>query len=189
MAATDDLSLNAWAVLTLLVDDGPHHGFALARKLGRTTEVGRVWSVSRPLVYRALDQLERRDLAFSGPELASPVGPSRQDYTATVDGAEAVNRWRSQPVRRLRDVRPDLLLKLTLAWRAEIDLRPLLAAQAEQFSQLLAAPPVTDEDPTSPTVVVDTWREEQAYAIDRTLSRLAGLQGASRSRPHRGPRA
>ena len=43
-------------VLALIVE-GPTHGFAIARDLGRDGAMGRVYEVSRPLVYRAVDRL------------------------------------------------------------------------------------------------------------------------------------
>lgn len=173
MAPDDELSLNAWAVLTLLVDDGQQHGFALARKLERGTDLGRVWSVSRPLVYRALDQLDRRGLVTGGPEVPSSLGPRRQEFSATARGVEAVTHWRHQPVDRLRQVRPDLILKLTLTRRAGLDLGPLIAAQQERFASLSDELRVADDADAS-AVVVDVWRDELARAVDRTLARLAG---------------
>ena len=41
----EELSLNGWAVLTLLVTDGPAHGFALAALLAKRTDLGQVWTV------------------------------------------------------------------------------------------------------------------------------------------------
>ncbi len=174
-----DLSLNAWAVLTLLVDDGPQHGFALSRQLARTTEIGRVWSVSRPLVYRALEQLEQRGLVTGGPEVPSPTGPSRQEFTATRKGRAAVGRWRAQPVDRLRDVRPTLILKLTLSRRAGLDLAPLVAAQRAEFVDLLDGRHPEVGDGEAP--VVDVWRAELAAAVGRTLDRLDPPTAASSS--------
>jgi PadR family transcriptional regulator AphA len=171
-AADDDLSLNSWAVLALLVDDGPQHGFALARTLDRGTDLGRVWSVSRPLVYRALEQLTRRGLAVAGTAEPSPSGPSRQEHAATPAGVAALERWRSAPVRHLRDVRPTLVLKLTLGRRAGRDLGPLLAAQRAVLADLAAERGPVDTGAGNPRLVVDVWRDELAHAADRTLARL-----------------
>lgn len=163
------LSLNSWAVLALLVDDGPQHGFALSRSLARGTDLGRVWAVPRPLVYRALDQLERRGLVASGDAVPSPAGPSRQVRAATPEGVVALERWRSEPVPRLRDVRSTLVLKLTLAVRAGIDVAPLLRAQREVFAPLVDE--LREASGVEPAVV-DVWREELVLAVDRTLERL-----------------
>lgn len=186
MAAADDLSLNAWAVLCLLVDDGPQHGFALSRTLGRGSDIGLVWSVSRPLVYRALDQLERRGLAEAGESVPSPSGPPRQTYRATGTGATAADRWRAEPVERFRDVRPTLVLKLTLAHRAGLDLGPLLAAQRELFAPQVEEVRRPEPDPGSPTLVVDLWREQLALAVERTLAGLAEVDAGRRGRAQSG---
>lgn len=170
MATGDDLSLNSWAVLALLVDDGPQHGFALARELRRTGDIGRVWAVSRPLVYRALERLEDRGLVAPGDEEPSATGPPRQVYGATDAGAAALATWRSAPVARLRDVRPTLILKLTLARRAGLDVTPLVDAQATVFAALFdELRPDGDADPVP---VVDVWRQELAAAVARTLDRV-----------------
>lgn len=175
MAASDPadgLSTNAWAVLTLLADDGPRHGFALAHELRRGGDLGRAWSVSRPLVYRALDQLEGRGLVRAGPEEHSPAGPARREYRATAAGRRAVARWRDAPVDRLRDVRPELILKLTLNRRAGHDPTPLVDAQRRTFAAVHDEVADPDLSPANPRLVVDVWREELARAVDRTLARV-----------------
>ncbi len=166
----DELSLNSWAVLALLADDGPQHGFALARQLRRSGELGRVWSVSRPLVYRALERLEERGFVVPGEELPSASGPPRRLVSATPAGVAAAARWRTEPVDRLRDVRPALILKLTLCRRAGIDVGPLVAAQRDVFAPLFAELRAGAE---AGAPVVDVWRQELAAAVERTLDRVA----------------
>ncbi len=61
----DDLLLGEWACLGLLYAV-PSHGFAIAAQLRPDTEVGRIWSLSRPLTYRSLDQLVERGLVTTG---------------------------------------------------------------------------------------------------------------------------
>ena len=61
MIAERDLAPGEWSVLALLAEE-PGHGWALAKQMAATGEVGRVWSAGRPLVYRALDVLEERGL-------------------------------------------------------------------------------------------------------------------------------
>ncbi len=43
------LAPGEWAVLAS-VAERPTHGFAVAKALGPSGEIGRVWSLSRPLV-------------------------------------------------------------------------------------------------------------------------------------------
>ena len=57
----DHVQPGDWAVLAL-VAEGPTHGFAIARALAPGSDVGRVWAMRRPLVYRALDVLTEQEL-------------------------------------------------------------------------------------------------------------------------------
>lgn len=167
-----DLALNSWAVLALLVDDGPTHGFALSKKLGRSTDIGRVWAVPRPLVYRSLEQLEDRGFIRPGAELPGDAGPTRRPFTATDAGRRALRRWRRSPVDHLRDVRPVLILKLLLTVRADLDPGPLLRAQQQTFADTR---PEVGSDTSGPALVVEVWRDELWCAVDRTLARLSSL--------------
>jgi len=45
----DELTAGEWAVLALLAE-APTHGFAIAKAMAPEGEVGKVWSVRRPLV-------------------------------------------------------------------------------------------------------------------------------------------
>ena len=53
------LLLGEWACLGILYP-APTHGFAIAARLKPTGDIGRVWSLSRALTYRSLDQLSTR---------------------------------------------------------------------------------------------------------------------------------
>src|SRR4051794_41898422 len=70
----DQLTTGEWAVLGL-VAEGPTHGFAVARALEPAGEVGRVWSMRRPLVYRTLEVLEGRELTLTAGTEARTAGP------------------------------------------------------------------------------------------------------------------
>ena len=61
LCARDELTAGEWAVLALLAE-GPTHGFVIVRAMEFEGEVGRVWSVRRPLVYRAVDTLIAHEL-------------------------------------------------------------------------------------------------------------------------------
>ena len=50
----NDLLLGEWACLGLLYS-GPSHGFAIAARLKPGSDIGRIWSLTRPLTYRALE--------------------------------------------------------------------------------------------------------------------------------------
>jgi PadR family transcriptional regulator AphA len=128
VAATRDLAPGEWSCLALLADR-PAHGWALAKDLARTGEVGRVWAVGRPLVYRALDLLELRGLIEPLAREPGARGPDRTIFRATERGRGELARWLSEPVGHVRDLRSLFLLKLVLSERAGVTRRPLLLAQ------------------------------------------------------------
>jgi PadR family transcriptional regulator AphA len=128
MVVGRELTPGEWSVLALLADH-PAHGWALAKEMSRTGEVGRVWAVGRPLVYRALELLESRGLIERAESERGARGPNRTLFHATGTGREALARWLSEPVDHVREVRSLFVLKLVLIDRAGLDSRPLLEAQ------------------------------------------------------------
>lgn len=128
VAPERDLAPGEWSVLALLADR-PGHGWALAKEMSRSGEVGRVWAVGRPLVYRALEQLERRRLVELVGSERGTRGPDRALFRATDEGREALRAWLSEPVAHVRELRSLFLLKLLLILRAGLERRPLLEAQ------------------------------------------------------------
>jgi PadR family transcriptional regulator AphA len=124
-----------WAVLALLAER-PAHGFALSQLLGDEGEVGQVWTMPRPRVYRAIDDLREAGLIETVDTEASERGPNRTLLAATRAGAVAVEQWLARPVAHVRDARSELLLKLVLTHRAGRDLRPLAAAQHGVLEEL-----------------------------------------------------
>ena len=127
MAADRERPLAEWMVLGLLAEQ-PSHGFALARLLAPGGEVGRVWAASRPLTYRAIDQLAADGLIE--PVRTEPGhGPQRTVHELTTSGREALADWLRTPVPRFRDVRATLLAKLLLLERSGRSTKRLLAAQ------------------------------------------------------------
>jgi PadR family transcriptional regulator AphA len=145
--AREELTAGEWAVLALL-SEGPAHGFALARAMAPDGEVGQVWAVRRPLVYRALETLAERRLIKPAGTVPSQSGPQRTILRMTPAGRRAVTDWLGQPVDHVRDARSLLMLKLLFLTRREADPTPLLTAQRAQFSaqaeQLQAALDETD---------------------------------------------
>jgi PadR family transcriptional regulator AphA len=162
VARSRDHSLTDWVVLGLLAE-GPTHGFALARLLARGGEVGRVWAASRPLTYRAIDQLAADGLIE--PVRTEPgAGPPRTVHKVTAVGRRALRRWLAQPVAHPREVRAELLVKLLLLERAGKPTAPLLQAQREEFAGLFDTTRRSAADDS-----VSRWRAEQAAAIERFL--------------------
>jgi DNA-binding PadR family transcriptional regulator len=122
-----ELAPGEWSVLALLAEE-PGHGWALARQMARDGEIGRVWALGRPLVYRALELLEERGLIEPAGSERGVRGPNRTVFRATPQGRQALAEWLQVPVEHVRDVR-SLLLKLVLIDRAGLDRDPLLHAQ------------------------------------------------------------
>lgn len=170
MAADEpDLSLTEWIVLALLAEQ-PAHGFALARELGRTTTLGQVWTVPRPLVYRALGRLEAQGLVAAKGEEPGDPGPPRTVYKSTAKGRKAVAHWLETPVTHLREVRSAFLAKMILMQRSGSDPRPLVTAQREAFAPVFDGLQVQFEEERGD--VVAAWRYESSQAVARLLERL-----------------
>ena len=96
-------------------------------------ELGRIWTLSRPLTYRAIDGLADKGLATRRGQCRGH-GRERVALAATAAGRRTATRWLDTPVQHLRDVRTELLVKLTLRERAGLDNTELLAAQQEVFA-------------------------------------------------------
>jgi len=133
-----ELSLTEWLVLGLACE-GPTHGFAIARLLAHQGELGQVWRVPKPVIYRGLTRLEQLGLVRTVGEQATSVGPARSMLEATAAGRQAAAAWLVTPVWHIRDVRSELMVKLALLDRSGADSRPLLAAQHEQLAPIAAA--------------------------------------------------
>jgi tRNA (adenine37-N6)-methyltransferase len=122
-------SLPEWASLGLLCER-PRHGWAIAGELAPDGEVGRVYSCTRPLVYRALGQLREAGLVEERGTAASDEGPTRTTLAPTRRGRTAFRSWRDSAVEHVRDLRSELMLKLLFHDRAGSDPAALLRAQA-----------------------------------------------------------
>ncbi len=163
------LLLGEWACLGALVDS-PAHGFAVARRLTPDGDLGRVWTLSRPLTYRACNTLLERELIVEKGDEPGEPGPNRTILGPTRKGRAALRRWLGEPVTHLRDVRSELLLKLVLCDLVGVEREPLLHAQralAEPLAEQLAA--AATEDDTDPVAL---WRIEASMAVVRFLDRM-----------------
>lgn len=177
---TPDLSLTEWAVLGILALR-PAHGFAVAREMQADSPVGQVWSIQRPLVYRAMNRLE--DQALVRPLATEPGagGPQRTVFRIERRGRAALDRWLRTPVRHLRDVRTELLLKLVLGDRLEVDQYQLLLDQRALFAPHFAALALPRSGPVDP---VARWRHESSRAVARLLDGLIA-EAEAPARPRR----
>ena len=127
-ASQDELLLGEWACLGILYP-APSHGFAIAARLKPDGDIGRVWSLSRALTYRSLDQLTVRALIQPIGEERGIAGGNRTVLAATRSGRAQLRKWLSMPVPHLRELRSALLLKVVLADWCEIDVSKMLERQ------------------------------------------------------------
>jgi DNA-binding PadR family transcriptional regulator len=171
VVAAPELSLNEWVVLALL-REAPAHGFALARQLHPASDLGRILTVHRPLVYRALDRLV--DAGLAEPQRTEPGdgGPNRVVHRATRRGHRAAAAWLREPVTHIREMRIEFLLKLRLVERHGDDPRPLVTAQQEALADTLHHL----SDPGTVHDVVDRWRSHSARATSQFLAELAATE-------------
>ncbi len=163
------LLLGEWACLGILYP-APSHGFAVAADLKPEGEIGRVWSLSRALTYRSLDQLAIRGLVHAVGEEPGIAGGNRTILAATRSGRAQLRRWLATPVAHLRDLRSELLLKLVIAERCHIDVADMLSLQRVQIVELCRA--IDEHVAAEPDDVVTLWRSESSHAALRFLDRL-----------------
>lgn len=153
----DELLLGEWACLGLL-GLAPAHGFALAARMSPGADVGRIWSMSRALTYRAVEQLAARGLIEPVLEEPGIAGGNRTVYAITRAGRTHLRRWLHAPVAHVRDIRSELLLKIHLASLSGSDLTEMLHAQRDllcvHHDTLSAASNLDDP--------VDQWRLQAA---------------------------
>jgi PadR family transcriptional regulator AphA len=159
-----ELSL-AEHVCLALVAQGATHGWQVGTLLAPDGDVGRVWSLSRPLTYRALDQLvDKRLVRRAGSKRDG--GRERQLLKVTAHGRRVCDAWLGAPVEHLREVRTELLLKLALRERAGLDVEPLLREQQDHFEDRIHSLTAA----ASPRDLVSLWRRESARAVRRFLA-------------------
>jgi len=153
---------------------GPAHGFAIAARLKPTGDVGRVWSLSRPLTYRALEQLAARGYVQAIGEEPGIAGGNRTILAATRSGRAHLRKWLDTPVIHLRDLRSELLLKLVIADICQVDISDMLRRQRDHIEQLSKGLREQTTNGSDHTDVVDLWRSESSQAALRFLDALEG---------------
>ena len=167
----EDLAAGEWAVLAVLAEQ-PTHGFAVARAMAPDGEIGKVWSLRRPLVYRAIDTLSELGFARPTGTEASGSGPRRTVIEATPAGRAALEMWLSYPVDHVRDARSLLMLKLLFLARADADQGSLLRSQRERFESLAGRLTVAINDADGFDQVLLRWRLESTTAAIRFIDGL-----------------
>jgi len=158
----------AESVCLALVVSGSEYGGAVAELLAPGAELGRIWSLSKPLTYRAIDAL-----VTSGMIVRSGTAPGRGRERSLLQptriGRAATRRWLAAPVSHLRDVRTELLLKFSILERMGHPCAPLAVAQQAWFAPIIAS--ITEGTASD---VVSIWRREHAQAVAEFLDQVIG---------------
>ncbi len=176
MSAWPSLSLAEWTVLAV-VSERPTHGFAIAQLTAPSGELGRIWHIPRPVVYRAIGRLV--ELGLLVPEaVESGRGPQRTVYSATPRGHQAVARWLDTPVEHVREVRSHLLVKLALLDRIGGDPTGLLERQKATLAPIAQAINAESAASGGFDATLLAWRRATAAA---TMSFLEDVTRATSS--------
>jgi PadR family transcriptional regulator AphA len=156
------LSLAEWTVLVLLCQQ-PAHGFAISQLTEPGGELGRIWRIPRPVVYRAIGRL--LDAGLVTPVSVEPgLGPQKTIYAVTPQGGEAARRWLDTPVEHVRDIRSHLLIKLALLHRAGSDPAGLLKRQRAALDPIAQAIEARQGELDGFDAILLAWRRATAVA-------------------------
>jgi DNA-binding PadR family transcriptional regulator len=169
--AERELTPGEWCVLSLLCIE-PAHGWTLASEFNRDREIGQIWSLSRPLVYRTLEILEQRELIEPARIEAGVRGPHRTVFRATERGHDEFRRWLSEPVEHQRDMQPLFLLKLVFAERAGIVPAPIVDTQKAAFSTAVESLEAQLADSSGSEWAVAWLRLESTSAVLRLIDKI-----------------
>ncbi|MEJ7568857.1 MAG: tRNA (N6-threonylcarbamoyladenosine(37)-N6)-methyltransferase TrmO [Gaiellaceae bacterium] len=170
-----DLSLTEWAALGVLCE-ARVHGWAVAAALLPDGEIGRVWSSSRPLTYRAISVLRDRGYVVEAGNQASRGGPERRLLGVSAKGRRAFRSWRSGPVEHVRELRSALMLKLLFHDRAGVETGELLERQRELLLAQERAVGLRVIRSSGFDRVLDLWRLSSVRAAIRFVQDLGGLE-------------
>ena len=99
-----------YALLGLLML-GPRHGYELAPYFAGDGTLGLVCTLGVSRLYALLHALEELGLVHAESSVVSG-GPPRKVFSLTEAGAAAFRQWLDHPIRQLRLIRQDFLLKL-----------------------------------------------------------------------------
>lgn len=160
------LLLGEWACLAVLAQ-GKAHGFAIAKRLAPSGDVGRAWSLTRPITYRSLDALVARGLVEAVRVEPGTAGGDRTVLALTAAGRKAVKAWVAEPVEHLRDLRSAFLVKLLACDLLGVDPRPLLDAQIASVRPMAEA--LAARATAAPDDPIAAWRAESSASALRYL--------------------
>lgn len=183
MRTKKELLVGEWAVLALLCER-PAHGYAIAALMAPDGDVGEIWSLSQQLTYRALRTLQSLGLVEVSAVTPGAAAPRRTELTATTAAKRMVSRWLRTPERRIREMRPNLLLKLHLLRRRGRSPLALLEAQRDVLLDALAQLEAAGPREQQPAALIDAWRRAlAAAALDFVEEAIQREQAAAPERP------
>jgi len=177
-AARTEPTLTEWAVLGLLREQ-PAHGWDLARAFAQNGDIGQIWTVSRPLVYRAITVLRELGYVEERGSARSATGPHRVLLAPTRRGRQALRRWLAVPAEHVRDLRSELLLKLFLLDRGGSDRKELLRRQLDLLARGENALAARIDDASGFDRTVAVWRLSSARAARAFVETLLDASGGA----------
>lgn len=164
------LSLAEWVVLAI-INEEPTHGFAVAA-VTSARELGRIWRVPRPIVYRSMGRLETLGLVERAGTDDAGKGPQRTIMSVTPKGRALLDQWLDEPVEHVRDVRSELFVKVALHVRRGSDMSGLVARQREALDGVEAGIARRLNDEEGFDRLVDQWRLDSICATRALLDEL-----------------
>ena len=164
------LGLAEWTVLAV-TGERPVHGFAIAALTASDGELGRVWQIPRPVVYRAIGRLVDVGL-ITAEAVETGGGPPRTLYSSTAAGRDRVDTWLVTPVPHVRDLRSEFLLKLAVLHRRGADAAPLVTAQRGELEPIVAALRAEQDGADEFDRMLVAWRRVSAEAALAFLDEL-----------------
>lgn len=166
-----------YAVLGLLGSEA-QHGYELARRW-QASPLAQVLPAEQSVLYGYLRNLERRGL-LDWEEVRVGNRPPRRIFSASEDGWAVLRPWLRSPVRRMREVRVDLLLKIYLLRLLDPSgERRLIKRQVEVCEAYVADARAACEGAEDFERLV--W-ESRAVAAEGTLTWLRALTPPGRGR-------
>jgi DNA-binding PadR family transcriptional regulator len=172
-----DLSPGEWAVLALLCEE-PRHGYAVAALMAPDGAIGRVWTLRRPMTYRAIATLEGLGLVAVDTVQAGASAPERRVMRATPEAHERIAAWLERPVEHVRDLRGLLLLKLHFLRCRDEPAAALLRAQRAVLARQELALAGRREDGDDPSRTLALWRWSMTDAALRFVDLMLAEAGA-----------
>ena len=152
-----------WVCLTLITQK-VSHGWALGTMLAPDGEVGRIWTLSRPLTYRAIDGLVDKGLITRTGQAAGR-GRDRVILAATPAGRRLAKHWLDNPSSTCATCAPNCSSSSTCA-PGPVSTTKRCSPPSSSCSPRpsTCSPPTSADDD-----LVDLWRRESARAVRRFL--------------------